>query len=124
MLRRSDRNATGRSDRRGIIRSSALWVLCRHRHKAHWSGAEKRLARDLSGRFGDESYAMEELIAELGAAFICADLGITPEPRDDHACYIKNWLRVLKNDKKAIFSAAAKASQASTWLLSREEGAA
>ncbi|MCK0149533.1 zincin-like metallopeptidase domain-containing protein [Marivita sp. S6314] len=90
----------------------------------HWSGAEKRLARDLSGRFGDESYAMEELIAELGAAFICADLGITPEPRDDHACYIKNGLRVLKNDKKAIFSAAAKASQASTWLLAHEDGAA
>ncbi|MFP7571690.1 zincin-like metallopeptidase domain-containing protein [Marivita sp. S2033] len=73
---------------------------------------------------GDESYAMEELIAELGAAFICADLGITSEPRDDHACYIKNWLRVLKNDKKAIFSAAAKASQASAWLLAHEDGAA
>ena len=90
----------------------------------HWSGAEKRLARDLSGRFGDESYAIEELVAELGAAFLCADLGITPEPREDHACYIKNWLAVLKNDKKAIFTAAAKASQAATWLLAHEDGAA
>lgn len=90
----------------------------------HWSGAEKRLDRDLSGRFGDVAYAIEELIAELGAAFLCADLGITPEPREDHACYIKNWLAVLKNDKKAIFTAAAKASQASTWLLAHEDGAA
>lgn len=90
----------------------------------HWSGAEKRLDRDLSGRFGDESYAIEELVAELGAAFLCADLGITPEPREDHARYIKNWLAVLKNDKKAIFTAAAKASQAATWLLAHEDGAA
>jgi len=89
-----------------------------------WSAAEKRLDRDLSGRFGDESYAIEELIAELGAAFLCADLGITPEPRQDHACYIKNWLAVLKNDKKAVFTAAAKASQAATWLLARETVAA
>ena len=89
----------------------------------HWSGAEPRLARDLSGRFGDEAYAIEELVAELGAAFLCADLGVTPEPREDHACYIKNWLAVLKNDKKAIFTAAAKASQAATWLLAQEGGA-
>ena len=66
----------------------------------HWSGAEKRLDRDMSGRFGDETYAIEELVAELDAAFLCADLGITPEPREDHACYIKNWLAVLKNEKK------------------------
>jgi antirestriction protein ArdC len=65
--------------------------------------------------------AATELIAELGATFICADLGITPEPRNDHACSIKNWLRVLKNDKKAIFSAPAKASQASTWLFAHQE---
>ena len=90
----------------------------------HWSGAKKRLDRDLSGRFGNEAYAIEELIAELGAAFLCADLGITPEPREDHACYIKNWLAVLKNDKKAIFAAAAKASQATSWLLDQEKGAA
>ena len=90
----------------------------------HWTGAEKRLARDLSGRFGDESYAIEELVAELGAAFLCADLRITPEPREDHACYIKNWLAILKNDKKAIFTAAAKASQAATWFASQKDSAA
>jgi antirestriction protein ArdC len=82
----------------------------------HWSGVQSRLDRDLTGRFGSEAYAVEELIAELGAAFLCADLGITPEPRLDHACYIKNWLSVLKNDKKAIFTAASKASQAAQYL--------
>ena len=64
---------------------------------------------------------MEELIAELGSAFLCGDLGITPEPRTDHACYIKNWLNVLKSDKKAVFTAASKASQAANWLLSLED---
>ena len=86
----------------------------------HWSGNKTRLDRDLSGRFGDEAYAVEELIAELGAAFLCGDLGITPEPRTDHACYIKNWLTVLKNDKKAVFTAASKASQAANWLRDQE----
>ncbi len=90
----------------------------------HWSGAGSRLDRDLSGRFGDDAYAMEEPVAELGAAFLCADLGITPEPRQDHACYLKNWLAVLKGDKKAIFTAAAKASQAASWLLAKEGGTA
>lgn len=83
----------------------------------HWSGAKHRLDRDLSGRFGGEAYAIEELVAELGAAFLCADLGITQEPRVDHARYIKNWLQALKNDKKAIFTAASKASQAAQYLM-------
>lgn len=82
----------------------------------HWSGVRHRLDRDLSTRFGSEAYAMEELIAELGAAFLCADLSITPEPRVDHASYIATWLKVLKDDKRAIFTAAAKASQAANWL--------
>ena len=89
----------------------------------HWSGAKTRLDRDLAQRFGSEAYAMEELVAELGASFLCGDLGITPEPRMDHACYIKNWLTVLKNDKKAIFSAASKASEAANWLLAHEKAA-
>ena len=89
----------------------------------HWSGATHRLNRDLTGRFGSESYAMEELIAELGAAFICADLGLTPEAREDHAGYIASWLKVLKEDKRAIFTASAKASEAANWLLSHREAA-
>ena len=89
----------------------------------HWAGGKTRLDRDLSGRFGSEAYAVEELIAELGAAFLCGDLGITPEPRADHACYIKNWLSILKSDKKAVFTAASKASQAANWLYHQESAA-
>lgn len=89
----------------------------------HWSGIDERLNRDMSHRFGSEGYAMEELVAELGAAFLCADLGISPQPRKDHSSYIANWLKVLKDDKRAIFSAASKASEASNWLLSLETGA-
>jgi antirestriction protein ArdC len=83
----------------------------------HWSGAKQRLNRDLKGRFGDADYAMEELVAELGAAFLCSDLKLTQEPRTDHANYVAHWLQVLKNDKKAIFTAASKASEAANWLL-------
>lgn len=82
----------------------------------HATGAKHRLDRDLSGRFGSESYAMEELVAELGAAFLCADLGLSAEPRSDHAGYIASWLKVLKGDNRAIFTAASKAQAAADWL--------
>lgn len=82
----------------------------------HWTGHADRCARDLRNRFGSEAYAVEELIAELGSAFLCAEIGISPEPRIDHARYIDSWLKILKNDKRAIFTAAAKASQAATFL--------
>ena len=65
------------------------------------------------------AYAAEELIAELGAAFTCAHLGLSTEPREDHAQYIQSWLRVLKADSKAIFTAASKAQQATDWLIAR-----
>lgn len=84
----------------------------------HWTSAETRCNRQLGKRFGDEAYAMEELIAELGAAFLCADLSITDTPRPDHAQYLDSWLSVLKADKKAIFTAASKASQAAAFLAS------
>jgi antirestriction protein ArdC len=57
---------------------------------------------------------------ELGAAFLCSDLGISQTPREDHACYIANWLQVLKSDKKAVFTAASKASEAANWLIVRQ----
>jgi antirestriction protein ArdC len=82
----------------------------------HWTGAAHRLARNLRIRFGDHAYAMEELIAEFGAAFLCADLQIANEPRQDHAAYVASWLRVLKDDRAALFSAASKASVAATYL--------
>jgi len=59
---------------------------------------------------------MEELVAELGAAFLCADLGLTPEIRDDHAAYIGSWVKVLKNDKRAVFTAAGYAQRAADFL--------
>ncbi len=87
----------------------------------HWSGAKWRCDRDLSGRFGSESYAMEELIAEMGSAFVSAQFGINCELQ--HASYLQSWLKVLKEDKKAIFTAAAKAQEAANYLngFSQEE---
>jgi antirestriction protein ArdC len=87
-----------------------------HEH-THWTGDTTRLARDFSGRFGSEAYAFEELVAELGAAFIGAHLGIGSVTREDHASYLKSWLKVLRNDKKAIFTAASKAQQAADYLI-------
>jgi len=83
----------------------------------HWTKHPKRLGREFGRKsWGDEGYAREELVAELGAAFLCADLALTPEPGTDHAAYIQSWLKVLKNDKRAIFSAAAHAQKAADFL--------
>lgn len=86
---------------------------------AHWTKHPARLDRDFGRKsWGDEGYAREELVAELAAAFLCADLEITPEVREDHAAYIDHWLKVLRDDKRAIFSAAAHAQRASDYLHS------
>jgi antirestriction protein ArdC len=83
----------------------------------HFTKHPSRLNRDFGRRrFGDGGYAREELVAEIGAAFLCCDLGITPEPRDDHASYLDHWLKVLKQDKRAIFQAAAHAQKAVDFL--------
>ena len=79
----------------GIIRIAALCVLCRYRHNGHWTRHPSRLDRDFGRkRFGDEGYAMEELVAELGSAFLSADLDLTPEVREDHAAYIGSWIKL------------------------------
>jgi antirestriction protein ArdC len=94
----------------------------------HWTLHPSRLDRSFDRkRFGDEGYAMQELVAELGAAFLCADLELTPELRDDHASYLAHWLKVLKNDARAIFTAASHAQRAADFLhglLSAEASAA
>jgi antirestriction protein ArdC len=91
----------------------------------HWTSHKNRLDRSFDAkRFGDNGYAREELVAELGAAFLCADLGITPEIRDDHAAYLGHWLKTLKEDKRAIFSAAAHAQRASDYLHSLQPSTA
>lgn len=89
-----------------------------HEH-THWTATAARCNRELGKRFGDNAYAAEELIAELGAAFTCAHLGLSTEPRPDHAAYINSWLKVLKADKRAIFTAASKAQQATDWMIAR-----
>ena len=82
----------------------------------HWSGATHRLDRTFGKRFGDDAYAIEELVAELGAAFLCGDLGIANDPRPDHAAYLANWLKVLRRDRRAVFTAARSASAAADYI--------
>ena len=105
----------------GIIRIAALCDLCRYRHKTHATGHAKRLNRDLTNSFGSKDYAREELVAEMGSAFLCAALGIMPTVR--HADYIASWLEVLREDNRAIFRAASAATKAADWLLARHREA-
>jgi antirestriction protein ArdC len=83
----------------------------------HWTKHPSRLARDLGRKkWGDEGYAAEELVAELASSFVCADLNLYNEPREENSSYIANWLEVLKNDSRFIFSAAAHAQRAADFL--------
>ncbi|HEX6004762.1 MAG TPA: zincin-like metallopeptidase domain-containing protein [Burkholderiales bacterium] len=81
----------------------------------HWTGTPGRCQRDLTGRFGDAGYAAEELVAEMGAAYLCAYCRIDGELR--HASYLQSWLKVLRSDKLAIFTAAAHAQRAADYVL-------
>lgn len=97
-----------RFDDAGSYHATALHEL------AHWTGHGSRLARDLTGRFGSEAYAAEELVAELAAAFLCADLGVAGKLQ--HAEYVGSWIKVLNEDKRAIFTAARMAQEAADYL--------
>jgi antirestriction protein ArdC len=85
----------------------------------HWTSHESRCDRQLGKRFADAAYSVEELVAELGSAYTMARLELELTPREDHAQYIQSWLRVLKTDKRAIFTAASKAQQAADYLIKR-----
>ena len=98
------------------FREAQSYAAVKAHELIHWTGHESRNARQFGQRFGDEAYAFEELVAELGSAFLCADLGITPEVQDNHAAYLGHWLRVLKADKRAIFTAASQAERAADFL--------
>jgi antirestriction protein ArdC len=98
----------------------AYYSTLAHEH-THWTAKQERCDRQLGKRFGDSAYAAEELIAELGAAFVSAHLGLSTAPRPDHAEYIQSWLKVLKADKRAIFTASSKAQQAADYLVERAE---
>jgi antirestriction protein ArdC len=89
----------------------------------HWTSAPARCDRQLGKRFGDNAYAAEELVAELGAAFLCADLAVTAEPREDHASYLASWLKVLREDNRAIFRAAALAERAAAFMHGQQPAA-
>lgn len=83
----------------------------------HWTKHPDRLARDFGRKkWGDEGYAFEELVAEMGSCFLCADLELIPEPREENAAYLDSWLKVLKQDTHAIFSAASHAQKAAEYL--------
>ena len=100
-----------------MTRSEGYYATLAH-ECLHWSGSPGRLNRDFGKRFGDAKYAAEELVAEIGSAFLCAEIGITQDVRADHAQYLSQYMQLLKNDSRAIFIAAAKASQAVTYLKS------
>lgn len=91
----------------------------------HWTRHPSRLDRSFGRkRWGDEGYSREELVAELGSAFLAVDLALYLEPREDHAAYIAEWIKVLQNDKRAIVSGAAHAERAVKFLHGLQPGAA
>lgn len=93
------------------------WFRTKLHELGHWTGHPSRLNRDCSGKRGGEAYAREELVAELGSAFLCAELGVAPTVR--HADYLGAWLEVLKADNRAIFQAASLASKAANFVMGR-----
>ena len=104
------------------FRDAESYTATKAHELIHWTGHDRRLARTFGKRFGDHAYAVEELVAEMGAAFLCAALRITPEVLPDHASYLAHWLSVLKADKRAIFSAAALAQRAADYLHGLQPG--
>lgn len=101
---------------RGAFRTPEHYYGTAAHEHIHWTGHDTRLARDLTGRFGGDRYAMEELVAEIGAAFVGGMLGTGVATRDDHAAYLSSWLRVLKSDARAIQTVASKAQVAADYL--------
>jgi antirestriction protein ArdC len=100
--------------------NSAAYYSVLYHEATHATAAAHRVGRDLSGRFGSEAYAVEEIVADAGACMVLADLGIAAQPRPDHAAYIASWLTVLKNDTSAILTAASKAQAAVDWMHARQ----
>jgi antirestriction protein ArdC len=97
--------------------SAATYYATAFHELGHWTGAKSRLDRDFGKRFGDQAYAAEELVAELTAAFLCAEFSINGEMR--HAGYIEHWIKLLKSDARAFFTAASKAQAAAQYMRDR-----
>ena len=101
---------------RGLFETSASYYAALIHELTHWSGHQSRLDRlSRTSRYGSESYAFEELVAELGASFFCSEFEMTSD-LPNHASYLEGWLRVLNDDHKAIFRAAAEASKAASYI--------
>jgi antirestriction protein ArdC len=108
--RREKTLTLGNHSRRGIIPKAAL---CRYRHRVHSTGHGSRLNRTFGARFGDELYSKEELVAEMGAAYLCAIAGIANEHTDRNTtAYIQSWIAQLEQDNRLIVHAAANAQKA------------
>jgi antirestriction protein ArdC len=105
------------------FRSAEVHAATTAHECAHATAANHRLDRNLSGRFGSEAYAAEECVAELTASYVMADLGLSYGPRDESVAYLMSWLKVLKGDTRAIFTAASKAQAAADWMHAQQPGA-
>ena len=105
------------------FRSSDAYYSTAFHELAHATGHKSRLDRDLTGRFGGGAYAMEELVAEISSAFVMAGLGLSPEPHPELIAYLATWIKVLRGDKRAIFTAASAASKAANYLTQAAVGA-
>jgi antirestriction protein ArdC len=99
------------------FKSAAHYYATAFHELGHWTGHAKRLDRQFGKRFGDQAYAAEELVAELTAAFLCAEFNIDGQLQ--HADYIANWIRLLKDDSKAFFTAASAAQKAADYMRQR-----
>ena len=107
----------------GMTRNEGYYATLLH-ELVHWTGARHRLNREFGKRYGDLAYGAEELVAEIGSAFLCARLGITDTVRPHHAQYLATWLTLFQGDSRAIFSAAARASEAVAFLAGQPSKAA
>lgn len=96
--------------------TAASYYATRAHETTHWTGHPSRLNRDLTGRFGNDVYAAEELVAELGAAFWCTQAGISTTTCQDHASYLAGWLRILRSDPRALLTVTSKAQAALDYL--------
>ena len=101
---------------RSLFRSTEGFCATLAHELVHWTGAPQRLDRQLTTRFGSRAYAAEELVAELGAAFVLAGLGLSPEPHTNHAAYMAGWLPLVRDDPRALVTAASLASKAAQYL--------
>lgn len=99
------------------FKSAEAYYATRGHETTHWTGHASRCNREFAKRFGSDAYAFEELVAELGSAYLASHLGIANDPRPDHAAYLAHWLRVMKEDKRAIFTAASKAQNAVDFII-------